>query len=103
LHLYPVGAETRSLLSSPTAGGWTSSAEVTVALVAWILALGGAVLAFALCAGSASGLGRRMDRASAIAVTPLPLMAVYFTANDLLALVRAGPPYQAWCSSVGHS
>ena len=66
-----------------------------MALVAWILALAGAVLAFALCAGSASGLGRRMDRPSAIAVTPLPLMAVYFTANDLLALVRAGPPYQS--------
>jgi hypothetical protein len=64
-----------------------------VALVAWILALVGAALAFALCAGSASGLARRMDRASAIAVIPLPLMAVYFTANDLLALVRAGPPY----------
>jgi hypothetical protein len=64
-----------------------------VALVAWILALAGAVLAFALCAGSATGLGRRIDRTSAIAVMPLPLMAVYFTANDLLALLRAGRPY----------
>jgi hypothetical protein len=65
-----------------------------VALVAWILAVVGAILAFALCAGSSMGLARRMDTASAIAVMPLPLMAVYFTANDLLALVRAGPPYQ---------
>jgi hypothetical protein len=65
-----------------------------VALVAWILAIVGAIIAFALCAGSATGVARRMDRASAIAVMPLPLMAVYFTANDLLALVRAGPPYE---------
>jgi hypothetical protein len=65
-----------------------------MALVAWILAVVGAGLAFALCAGSSTGLTRRIDRPSAIAVMPLPLMAVYFTANDLLALVRAGPPYE---------
>lgn len=64
-----------------------------MALVAWILAVVGAGLAFALCAGSSAGLVRRIDRASAIAVMPLPLMAIYFTANDLLALVKAGPPY----------
>jgi hypothetical protein len=50
-------------------------------------------LAFALCAGSSAGLVRRIGTASAIAVMPLPLMAVYITANDLLTLVRAGPPY----------
>ena len=65
-----------------------------MALVAWILALVGVVLAFALCAGSATGLSRRIDRASAIAVMPLPLLAVYFTADDLLTVVRAGSPYQ---------
>jgi hypothetical protein len=64
-----------------------------MALVAWILAVVGAGLAFALCAGSSVGLVRQMDRASAVAVMPLPLMAIYFTANDLLALVRGGPPY----------
>ena len=63
-----------------------------MALVAWILALVGAVLALALCAGSAGGLTRRIDRTSAMAVMSLPLMAVYFTANDLLALVQAERP-----------
>ncbi|HEX2217562.1 MAG TPA: hypothetical protein VHG35_02075 [Gemmatimonadales bacterium] len=65
-----------------------------MALVAWILAVVGAGLAFALCAGSSAGLVRRMDRASAIAIMPLPLMAMYFTANDLLVLVQEGPPYE---------
>jgi hypothetical protein len=62
-----------------------------MALVAWILAVFGAGLAFALCAGSASGLVRRIDRTSAMTVMPLPALAMYFTANDLYALVRAGP------------
>ena len=64
-----------------------------MALVAWILAVFGAGLAFALCAGSAMGVVRQIDRASAIAVMPLPALAMYFTAGDLYALVEAGPPY----------
>ena len=51
-----------------------------MALVAWILAVVGAGLAFALCAGSAAGLVRQLDRASAVAVMLLPLMAIYFSA-----------------------
>ena len=63
-----------------------------MALVAWILALVGAGLAFALCAGSSMGVVRQIDRASAVAVMPLPALAVYFTAGDLYALVEAGTP-----------
>jgi predicted MFS family arabinose efflux permease len=62
-------------------------------LVAWILAIFGAGLAFAMCAGSLMRM-RQVDRASAIAVMPLPALAMYFTANDLLALVQAGAPYE---------
>jgi hypothetical protein len=65
-----------------------------MALVAWILAVVGAGLAFALCAGSSMGLVRQMDRASAIAVMPLPALAMYFTAEDLYALIKAGQPYE---------
>jgi hypothetical protein len=65
-----------------------------MALVAWILAVVGAGIAFAMCAGSSAGLVRQMDRASAIAVMPLPILAIYFTASDVLALVRNGPPYE---------
>jgi hypothetical protein len=65
-----------------------------MALVAWILAVFGAGLAFALCAGGATGLVRPMDRTSAMAVMPLPALAMYFTARDLYALVQAGPPYE---------
>jgi hypothetical protein len=63
-----------------------------MALVAWILAVVGAGLAFAVCGGGATGLTRRVDRTSALAVTPLPAMAMYFTASDLYALVQAGTP-----------
>jgi hypothetical protein len=52
-----------------------------MSLVAWILALVGALLAFALAAGSAAGLVRRMDTASAPSVTPLPAMASYLSAS----------------------
>jgi hypothetical protein len=61
-----------------------------MSLVAWILALVGALLAFALAAGSAVGLVRRMETASALAVTPLPMMAVYFSAPEFLIAIRSG-------------
>jgi hypothetical protein len=66
-----------------------------MALVAWILAVVGAGLAFAMCAGSATGVVRQMDRASAMAVMPLPVLAMYFTARDLYTLVEVGPPYES--------
>ena len=56
-----------------------------MSLVAWILALVGALLAFALGAGSAIGLVRRMETASALAVTPLPMIAVYLSAPEFLS------------------
>ncbi len=59
-------------------------------LVAWILALVGAGLALAICGGGSMGV----ERSSGLAALPLPAMAVYFTAADLVALVRAGPPYE---------
>ena len=59
-------------------------------LVAWILALVGAVLALAICGGGSMGV----ERSSGLAALPLPALAVYFTAADLVALVRAGPPYE---------
>ena len=61
-----------------------------MSLVAWILALVGALLAFALGAGSAIGLVRRMETASALAVTPLPMIAVYLSAPEFLAAIRSG-------------
>lgn len=63
-----------------------------MSLVAWILALIGALIAFALAAGSAVGLVRRMDTASVLAVTPLPMMAVYFSAPEFLIAIRSGAP-----------
>lgn len=60
-----------------------------MALVAWILALVGAALAVGICAGSSVGT----DRSAGLAALPLPALAVYFTAGDLVALFRAGPPY----------
>jgi hypothetical protein len=35
-----------------------------------------------------------VDRASALAVMPLPSLATYFTASDLIALLQTGPPYE---------
>ena len=61
-----------------------------MSLVAWILALVGALLAFALAAGSSVGLVRRMETASALAVTPLPTMAVYLSAPEFSAAIRSG-------------
>jgi hypothetical protein len=61
-----------------------------VALVAWILAVVGAGLAFAVCAGGATGLSRQVDRTTAIAVMPLPCMAMYFTGSDFYGLIQAG-------------
>ena len=66
-----------------------------MSLVAWILALVGALLAFALGAGSALGLVRRMETSSALAVTPLPMMAVYFSAPEFLAAIRSGASARA--------
>jgi hypothetical protein len=63
-----------------------------MALVAWILAVVGAGLAFAVCGGGAAGLTRKVDRTSAIAVLPLPALAMYFTYADLFALARTGTP-----------
>jgi len=63
-----------------------------MALVAWILAFVGAGLAFAICAGGATGLSRKVDRTTAFAVMPLPVMAMYFTGADLYALIQAGTP-----------
>jgi len=66
-----------------------------MSLVAWIMALVGALLAFSLGAGSALGLVRRMETASALAVTPLPMMAVYLSAPEFLVAIRAGTPLRA--------
>jgi hypothetical protein len=59
-------------------------------IVAWICALFGGVLAVAMSAGSAAGVVRRMDLSSALAVVPLPALAVYFSAPELWAAYRAG-------------
>jgi hypothetical protein len=59
-------------------------------IVAWICALFGGVLAVAMSAGSAAGVVRRMDLSSALAVVPLPGLAVYFSAPELWAAYRAG-------------
>jgi hypothetical protein len=63
-----------------------------MALVAWILAVAGAGLAFAMGAGSATGLARRMDRYSAMAVMPLPTLAVYFSAPEFYSAIQAHTP-----------
>ena len=59
-------------------------------IVAWICALFGGVLALAMSAGSAAGVVRRMDPSSALTVVPLPALAVYFSAPEILAAYRAG-------------
>jgi hypothetical protein len=59
-------------------------------VVAWICALFGGVLALAMSAGSRAGVVRRMDMASALTVVPLPALAVYFSAPDLFAAIKAG-------------
>jgi hypothetical protein len=58
--------------------------------VAWILAVVGAVVAFALAAGSAAGVFPRIDFYAALGVTPLPALAIYLSVPQLLATVRAG-------------
>jgi hypothetical protein len=62
--------------------------------VCWILAVVGGLLAFACAAGSAAGMMRRMDIYVALAVTPLPVLAMYFSAPELLAAIRAGGTLQ---------
>jgi hypothetical protein len=59
-------------------------------VVAWICAVFGGVLSLAMSAGSAVGVVRRMDMASAFTVVPLPALAVYFSAPDLFAAIKAG-------------
>ncbi len=63
-----------------------------MSLVAWILAVVGAGLAFAMGAGSAIGVVRRMDTFSAMAVMPLPIFAVYYSAPELYRSVQTGAP-----------
>jgi hypothetical protein len=59
-------------------------------VVAWVLAFVGALLAFLLAAGSAAGFVRRIDFYSALAVTPLPALAMYFSAPALYKAISAG-------------
>lgn len=61
-----------------------------MAIVAWICALFGGVLALAMSAGSAAGVVRRMDLSSGLTVMPLPALAVYFSAPEVWAAYRAG-------------
>jgi hypothetical protein len=61
-----------------------------MSIVAWVLALIGALLAFLLAAGSAAGLVRRIDFYSALAVTPLPVLAMYLSTPALFKAVEAG-------------
>ena len=78
--------------------------------VAWILSLVGGLLAFALAAGSAAGVIRRMDIYSAIAVMPLPLCAIFLGAPDFMAAVKdsvppkdllvAGGPFLIGCATL---
>jgi len=63
-------------------------------LVAWILAIAGGGLAFAMSAGSAMGMVRRMDIHSAMAAMPLPTFALYFSAPEAYRAVRAGTPFR---------
>lgn len=60
--------------------------------VAWIIALVGGVLAFALAAGSAAGVVRRMDVYAALGVTPLPLIAIFLGAPEFFAAIKDGVP-----------
>ena len=59
-------------------------------VVAWVCAIFGGVLALAMSAGSAAGVVRRMDLSSALTVVPLPALAMYFSAPEILAAYRAG-------------
>jgi hypothetical protein len=59
-------------------------------VVAWICAVFGGVLALAMSAGSSAGVVRKMDMASALTVVPLPALAVYFSAPDVFAAIKAG-------------
>ena len=59
-------------------------------VVAWTLALVGALLAFLLAAGSAAGWVRPIDFYSALAVTPLPVLAMYFSAPTVLRAIESG-------------
>ena len=61
-----------------------------MAIVAWICALFGGVLALAMSAGSAVGVVRRMDLSSGLTVMPLPALAVYFSAPEVWAAYRTG-------------
>ena len=63
-----------------------------MSLVASILAVIGAGLAFAMGTGNALGLVRRMDTSSAMAVMPLPTFAVYYSGPELYRAVQAGAP-----------
>jgi hypothetical protein len=60
--------------------------------VAWILALVGGLLAFALAAGSAAGVLRRLDIYSALGVTPLPLIAIFLGAPGFVAAIKDSVP-----------
>ena len=81
-----------------------------MAPVAWILALVGGLLAFALAVGSAVGLVRRMDLYAALGVTPLPLIAMFLSAPDFLAAIQdkvpprdllvAGGPFLIGCATL---
>jgi hypothetical protein len=63
-----------------------------MAPVAWILALVGGFLAFLLVAGSTAGVFRRIDFYSALGVTPLPVLAMYFSAPAFFQAIREGAP-----------
>jgi hypothetical protein len=69
----------------------------------WICSLAGAGLAFAMLAGPASGLTRRMDLFSAPAVLPLPAIAIYSTSPELYAAIRPGARCASLSFPVGHS
>ena len=63
-----------------------------MAPVAWILALVGGFLAFLLVAGSTAGVFRRIDFYSALGVTPLPVLAMYFSAPAFFQAIRESAP-----------
>jgi len=71
-------------------------------IVAWVLALVGALLAFLLSAGSAAGLVRRIDFCSALAVTPLPTLAIYFSTPALYKAIDAGTHPKDMLYVAGH-
>ncbi len=63
-----------------------------MAPVSWILAIVGGFLAFLLVAGSAAGVFRRIDFYSALGVSPLPVLAMYFSAPGFFQAIREGAP-----------